>query len=143
MEKTKTKARTTSSELNKLVVTCISERLCFYLSSVLIDLFVLRNLPVHYAGKPSPPSRKDVTPSMDDRIKHKKVTGQMNRQTADPKTNTTIFFIFPTAHFLKVILANHKNGTFGFVQHLSEFFAETKEPFFASVLKQIDLKIIN
>jgi len=37
---------------------------------------------------------------MNDRNKHK-VTGQMNHQTADPKTNASAFLFFPNAHFLK------------------------------------------
>jgi len=41
---------------------------------------------------------------MNDRNKHK-VTGQMNHQTADPKANASVFLFFPTAHFLKTILA--------------------------------------
>ncbi len=38
---------------------------------------------------------------MNDRIKHKQVTGQMNHQTADTKANASVFFIFPTAHFFQ------------------------------------------
>ena len=41
---------------------------------------------------------------MNDRNKHK-VTGQINHQTADPKANASVFLFFPTAHFLKTILA--------------------------------------
>lgn len=41
---------------------------------------------------------------MNDRNKHK-VTGQMNHQKADPKANASVFLFFPTAHFLKTILA--------------------------------------
>ena len=50
---------------------------------------------------------------MNDRNKHK-VTGQMNHQTADPKANASVFLFFPTAHFLKTILAYRTNGTFVF-----------------------------
>ena len=53
----------------------------------------------------------------------------MNHQTADPKTNASVFLFFPTAHFLKTILANRTNGTFGFAQHTSRPFAKPKEPF--------------
>ena len=68
---------------------------------------------------------------MNDRNKHK-VTGQMNHQTADPKANASVFLFFPTAHFLKTILANRTNGTFGFAPHTSRPFAKPKEPFFAN-----------
>ena len=67
---------------------------------------------------------------MNDRNKHK-VTGQMNHQTADPKANASVFLFFPTAHFLKTILASRTNGTFGFARHTSRPFANPKEPFFA------------
>ena len=67
---------------------------------------------------------------MNDRNKHK-VTGQMNQQTADPKANASVFLFFPTAHFLKTILASRTNGTFGFARHTSRPFAKPKEPFFA------------
>ena len=50
---------------------------------------------------------------MNDSNKHK-VTGQMNHQTADPKANASVFLFFPTAHFLKTILAHRTNGTFAF-----------------------------
>ncbi|MFN8428362.1 MAG: hypothetical protein U0V04_00125, partial [Spirosomataceae bacterium] len=63
--------------------------------------------------KPLPASLKDDTARMNDRNKHK-VTGQMNHQTADPKANASVFLFFPTAHFLKTILASRTNGTFGF-----------------------------
>ena len=66
---------------------------------------------------------------MNDRNKHK-VTGQMNHQTADPKANASVFLFFPTAHFLKTILASRTNGTFGFARHTSRPFAKPKEPFF-------------
>jgi hypothetical protein len=66
---------------------------------------------------------------MNDRIKHKQVSGQMNHQTADPKANASVFLIFSTAHFLKTILAKRTNGTFGFARHTSRPFAKAKEPF--------------
>lgn len=80
---------------------------------------------------------------MNDRNKHK-VTGQMNHQTADPKSNASVFLFFSTAHFLKtnkrsdsraplidklnkrVILASRTNGTFGFARHTSRPFANAK-----------------
>jgi hypothetical protein len=55
---------------------------------------------------------------MNNRNKHK-VTGQMNQQTADPKVNASVFLFFPNAHFLKTILANRTNGTFGFARYTS------------------------
>jgi hypothetical protein len=75
---------------------------------------------------------------MNDRNKHK-VTGQMNHQTADPKANASVFLFFPTAHFLKTILASRTNGSFGFARHTSRPFAKPKEPFFANaILKEIN-----
>ena len=70
---------------------------------------------------------------MNDRIKHKQVTGQMNHQTADPKANAAVFLFFPTAHFLKTILASRTNGTFAFAPtHKANPSAKAKEPFFAN-----------
>jgi len=77
---------------------------------------------------PLPASLKDDTARMNERNKHK-VTGQMNRQTADPKANASVFLFFSTAHFLKTILASRTNGTFGFARHTSRPFAKPKEPF--------------
>ena len=74
---------------------------------------------------------KDDTTRMNNRNKHK-VTGQMNQQTAHPKANASVFLFFPTAHFLKTILASRTNGTFDFAQHTSRHFAKPKEPFFAN-----------
>ena len=54
----------------------------------------------------------------------------MNHQTADPKANASVFLFFPTAHFLKTILASRTNGTFGFARHTSRPFAKPKEPLF-------------
>ena len=48
-----------------------------------------------------------------------------------------VFYFFPTAHFLKIILASRTNGTFGFARHTSRPFAKPKEPFFANADKQI------
>lgn len=79
-----------------------------------------------------PASLKDDTARMNDRIKHKQLTGQMNNQTADPKANASVFLFFPTAHFLKTILASRTNGTFGSARHTSRPFAKPKEPFFAN-----------
>jgi hypothetical protein len=56
-------------------------------------------------------------------------------QTADPKANASVFLFFPTAHFLKTILASRTNGTFGFARHTSRPFAKPKEPFFANAHK--------
>jgi hypothetical protein len=75
-----------------------------------------------------PASLKDDRARMNDRNKHK-VTGQMNHQTADPKANAFVFLFFPTAHFLKTILACRTNGTFGFAQHSSQPLAKPKSHF--------------
>jgi hypothetical protein len=53
----------------------------------------------------------------------------MSYQTAEPKVNACIFLFFPSAHFLKTILANRTKGTFGFARHTSQRFAKPKEPF--------------
>jgi hypothetical protein len=47
---------------------------------------------------------------MNDRNKHK-VTGQINHQTTSPKANTSVFLFFPTAQFLKTILASRTDRT--------------------------------
>lgn len=52
----------------------------------------------------------------------------LNRQADRPY----VFYFFPTAHFLKTILASRTNGTFGFARHTSRPFAKPKEPFFAN-----------
>jgi len=75
------------------------------------------------------------TATMNNRIKHKQVTGQTNPQTAELKANASVFLFFPTAHFLKTILASRTNGTFGFARHTSRPFAKPKEPFFANALR--------
>ncbi len=67
---------------------------------------------------------------MNDRMKDKIETEQMNHQTANPKTNSTVFLFLPNAHFLKTILTSRSNGTFGFVRHTSRPFTKPKEPFF-------------
>jgi len=51
---------------------------------------------------------------MNNRTKHKQMTGQMNHQTADPKSNASVFLFFSIAHFLKTILSRHTLHTFGF-----------------------------
>ena len=78
---------------------------------------------------------------MNDRNKHK-VTGQMNHQTADPKANASVFLFFPTAHFLKTILASRTNGTFGFARHTSRPFAKPKEQNFPTAPRQISFIIL-
>ena len=83
--------------------------------------------------KTLPASLKDDRARMNDRIKHKQVTGQMNHQTADPKANASVFLFFPTAHFLKPILASRTNGTFAFAPtHKADLSTKAKEPFFAN-----------
>ena len=69
---------------------------------------------------------------MTDKMKQKIRTEKVNIQTADPKANASVFLFFPTAHFLKTILASRTNGTFGFARHTSRPFAKPKEPFFAN-----------
>jgi hypothetical protein len=71
---------------------------------------------------------------MNDRMKQKIRTEQVNHQTADPKANASVFLFFPTAHFLKTILASRTNGTFGFARHTGRPFAKPKESFFAIAL---------
>ena len=71
---------------------------------------------------------------MNDRNKHK-VTGQMNHQTADQKSNASVFLFFSIAHLKKTILTGRTNGTFGFARHTSLPFAKPKEPFFANAIK--------
>ena len=82
-----------------------------------------------------PASLTDDSATMNDRTKHKQMTGQMNHQTADPKANASVFLFFSTAHLLKTILASNTNGTFGFARHTNRPFAKPKEPFFANALK--------
>jgi len=61
---------------------------------------------------------------------------QRNHQTADPKANASVFLFFPTAHFLKTILASRTNGTFAFAPtHKANPSAKPKEPFFANALQ--------
>ena len=40
------------------------------------------------------------------------------------------------SHFLKFLLVNRTNGTFGFAQHTSRPFAKPKEPFFAKAQRK-------
>ena len=54
----------------------------------------------------------------------------MNHQTADPKANASVFLFFPTAHFLKTILASRTNGTFGFATHTKPTLRKTKRAIF-------------
>jgi len=79
---------------------------------------------------------------MNDRMKQKIRTEKVNHQTADPKSNASVFLFFSTAHFLKTILASRTNGTFGFARHASRPFAKPKEPFFANA-RQNQLNTIN
>ena len=41
----------------------------------------------------------------------------MNKQTADPKANASVFLFFPTAHFLKTILASPQVAHLALPQH--------------------------
>ena len=65
-------------------------------------------------------------------MKHKIRTEKVNIQTADPKPSASVFLFFPTAHYIKTILASRTNGTFGFARHTNQRFAKLKEPFFAN-----------
>jgi hypothetical protein len=57
------------------------------------------------------------------------INGQhLNRHADRPY----VYYFFPTAHFLKTILASRTNGTFGFARHTRRPFAKPKEPFFAN-----------
>lgn len=67
-------------------------------------------------------------------MKQKIRTEKVNIQTADTKANASVFLFFSTAHFLKTILVNRTNGTFGFARHTSHPLAKPKEPFFANAL---------
>jgi len=62
----------------------------------------------------------------------------MNHQTADPKAKAFVFLFFPTAHFLKTILASRTSGTFTFAtKHKADPLAKPKEPFFANTRHRI------
>ncbi len=89
-----------------------------------------------------PASLKDDTARMNDSNEHK-LMGQMNHQTADPKANASVFLFFPTALFLKTILASRTNGTYGFARHTSQPFAKPKEPFFANAPTEQRINSIN
>jgi hypothetical protein len=70
---------------------------------------------------------------MNDITRQQNVTGQTNRQTADPKANASVFLFFSIAHFLKTILASRTNGTFAFApKHKADPSAKAKEPFLAN-----------
>ena len=70
----------------------------------------------------------------DERHTNDTTNGQRVSRHALP---TQCFLFFPTAHFLKTILASRTNGTFGFSRHTSRPFTKPKEPFFANADKQI------
>jgi len=70
-------------------------------------------------------------------MKQKIMTEKVNIQKADPKANASVFLFFPTAHFLKTILASRTIGTFGFARLTSRPFAKPKEPFFANASTQL------
>jgi hypothetical protein len=60
-------------------------------------------------------------------MKQKISTEKVNIQTADPKANASVFLFFSTTHFLKIILANRTNGTFGFARHTNRPFATAEQ----------------
>lgn len=71
---------------------------------------------------------------MNDRIKHKQMTGQMNLQTADLKANASIFLFFSPA---QPILAHRTNGTFAFdPSHKAKASAKAEKPFFSNPQKK-------
>jgi hypothetical protein len=72
-------------------------------------------------------------------MKQKIRTEKVNIQKADSKANASVFLFFLNAHFLKTILANRTNGTFGFARNTSRPFAKPKEPFFTNALKRIPI----
>lgn len=89
-------------------------------------------------SKTLPASLTNDSATMNDRIKHKQMNGQMNHQTADPKANASVFLFFPHAHFFKTILASRTNGTFAFAPtHKANPSAKAKEPFFANAKTNI------
>jgi hypothetical protein len=61
---------------------------------------------------------------------YKKVIINSNHNIADNKADPSVFLFFPSTHFLKTILANRTNGTFGFDHQTNRPFAKPKEPFF-------------
>jgi hypothetical protein len=76
---------------------------------------------------------------MNDRNKYI-VNGQMKHQTADPKAYASVFLFFPTADYLKTILAIRTNDTFAFAPtHKADPSTKAKEPFFANTQKYITL----
>jgi hypothetical protein len=66
-------------------------------------------------------------------MKQKIRTEKVNIQTADPKANASVFLFFPTAHFLKTILASRTNGTFAFAPtHKADPSQNQKSHFFSN-----------
>jgi hypothetical protein len=63
-------------------------------------------------------------------MKQKISTEKVNIQTADPKANASVFLFFSTTHFLKTILANRTNGTFGFAPTHKPTLRKTKRAIF-------------
>ena len=106
------------------------------------NTFTLQSVERFFHTLTLPASLKDDTARMNDRNKHK-VTGQMNHQTANPKANASVFLFFPTAHFLKTILASRTNGTFGFARNTSRPCAKPKEPFLANAQTEQIINSIN
>lgn len=78
---------------------------------------------------------------MNDRIKHKLVTGQKNHQTADSKAYATVFLFFPITDFLNTTLASQTNGKFGFAKLTSRPFAKPKVTFFCQQTPNIERQI--
>jgi hypothetical protein len=64
----------------------------------------------------------------DQHIEHIQTGQRVSRHSSRPD----VFYFFPHRTFLKTILANRTNGTFGFARHTSRPFEKPKEPFFAN-----------
>jgi len=62
------------------------------------------------------------------------MTGQLNYQAADPKTNAAVFLFLPNAHYLKTNLVILTTGTFAFARNTNRPFAIPKLSFFANLL---------
>ncbi len=99
-------------------------------------------LYIRCVNKTLPASLKDDTAKMNDRMKQNIRTEKVNIQTADPKANASVFLFFPTAHFLKTILARRTNGTFAKPHQPTHNQSIAKEPFFANA-RQNRLNTIN
>jgi len=85
--------------------------------------------------QPLPASLTNHPARMNDRIKHKPMTGQAKYLTADHRTNASVLLFFATTHFFKTILASCTNGTFGFVPAHKLTLRKTKRAIFCQRFK--------